>query len=99
VLVLNRLSVLGHRKDEPVAGLDNDARQQALPLGSGALETLSGGFCRCFLTWVTLATILFCSMALNHELPSLSMPPPYKEERTEPTLSCFKTLVLHDQSQ
>jgi hypothetical protein len=96
VFVTIRLSVLGHRKDEPVEGFDNDSHQQALPIRGHTLEVLSGDFCRRVLTMATLATILFCSMALNHELPSLSMPPAYKEERTEPALSrsCAVVLIL-----
>jgi hypothetical protein len=96
VFVPIRLSVLGHRKDEPVLGLDNDSHEQALPIRSDALKVLNGDFCRHVLTLATLAAILLCSMALNHELPSLSMPPAYKEERTEPALSrsCAAVLIL-----
>jgi len=36
---------------------------------------------------LTLLVIVHSSLSLNHELPSLSMPPAYKEERTEPALS------------
>lgn len=40
------------------------------------------------LTLTTLATILFGSLALDHERPSFSMPPAYKEEKTDALLSC-----------
>jgi hypothetical protein len=94
VFVLNRLSAPGHQKDEPVAGFDNDTQQHFPLTRSGALELLSDGSYGAALTWVTLVTILFCSLALNHQLPSLSMPVAYKEERTEPALCrvCFITL-------
>lgn len=96
MFVPNRFFVLGQRKDKPAAGYDNGSLQPALTIGSATLEALNVDFCRLALTLATLATILFSSMALNHELPSLSMPPAYKEERTEPALSrsCAVALIL-----
>jgi hypothetical protein len=90
------LSMSGRQKDEPAVGFDNDLCQQATLTRSGALDILNGDFSRTVLTLATLATILYSSLALNHELPSLSMPPAYKEERTEPVLSrsCSGALIL-----
>ena len=48
------------------------------------------------LTLTTLATILFGSLALDHERPTFSMPPAYKEERTDAALSraCLNIVVF-----
>ncbi|MFJ3366885.1 hypothetical protein [Pseudomonas sp. NPDC086251] len=96
MFVIDRLSVGECQEEELAADLDKIPPHQAQLSAGGILKALTSDGYRSALTSATLAAILYCSLALNHQLPSLSMPPAYKEEKTDPALtrSCSALLIL-----
>ncbi|MGY2214807.1 hypothetical protein [Pseudomonas sp. SDO558_S425] len=94
VSATNCLSVAVCQKDDFTTCFDDGLHLHYHLTLNGTLEMLSGDGCRSFLTLITLTITLYSSLALNHELPSLSMPPAYKEERTEPALCRFSSGAL-----
>jgi hypothetical protein len=84
----NRLEDSELQRSGHVATAVDDAKNYALPIArKGVMDWVAGGAHRNLLSLSILLVIAQCSLPLNNELPSLSMPPAYKEERTEPTFS------------